>query len=662
MNREEIINKTATDLSLDEQKVAEYFDSIFETISAVLTKGKSINIGEFGKFRVQVKNLPDGTKQNKIVFSPSKKFADDANYNFNELIPVNVKMIDGKSAKGNLIPVESGVEFETREEILWIAPETDETHKSEEQEIIDAGFGEKLEKVSTIDEIVSGAQEEDHSIKSQNVFDTVDFPLEEEQLDSVIHLSKRPQNIFSDLSIPVDTVPDYPKIISEQGIREPEEIKEEPADNIPETKKSEPVLNEKPEEPVLRQNIEEKPVLREETLDKGIEPEKEDLLRRMLEQKAVLIPKTKSLESEEIKPEIFDVPLKEATESTGATELKVTETQKPEIINELPLIKPVHIPDNPELKIFGKLSEENSTDEVQPSLPPPKIIKDSAPEILSSAGSSTGLNELESLLSKMKSNANLQNQPELKTPVIHHPPEIAKKTEEIKSDLSSAYISTSHMSELENLLNNMATGKETKLSEKIQIPDKESTEPTPHSYDDIFNPIELIPTEQKLEKELPPPPPIVIKNVPPPKRKPISPVLIIFMWIIGVVAAVFVAGYLLNLDNQSLDDLSVEINTLKNLSAGIDKDLTDRLRQEDEKDRNIVYRDDQKKINIREEKDGFYIHYGAYAKRDSTDKVLRFLRERKLNPYAEVLYGYIFRVVIGPYNSRESAMQVIQDL
>ncbi|MCX6163873.1 MAG: HU family DNA-binding protein [Ignavibacteriae bacterium] len=99
MKKKELIKKIAEEFDLEEIKVSEYFDNIFETLAITFAKNKNVNISEFGKFKVKTKLSEDGVKQKTVLFSPVKKFANDVNYNFNELSPVQIRVLDDKDRK-----------------------------------------------------------------------------------------------------------------------------------------------------------------------------------------------------------------------------------------------------------------------------------------------------------------------------------------------------------------------------------------------------------------------------------------------------------------------------------------------------------------------------------------------------------------------------------
>ena len=72
-----IVNIVSESSGVDEIAVYEFYNILFEVIREYLDGKRNINIIEFGKFKVN--------RNDKISFSPAKKFSDKVNYNFNNL-------------------------------------------------------------------------------------------------------------------------------------------------------------------------------------------------------------------------------------------------------------------------------------------------------------------------------------------------------------------------------------------------------------------------------------------------------------------------------------------------------------------------------------------------------------------------------------------------
>lgn len=135
MNKRELIKTIAGEFNLDEIKVSEYFENLFETLVNAFTLNKNVNISEFGKFKVKVKLNKEGEREKTILFSPVKKFAQEVNYNFNQLTPIQIRVLDEKSLKEK--PFEEKYDEEEIEEIILIDFEdtTKEIEREKYQEI-----------------------------------------------------------------------------------------------------------------------------------------------------------------------------------------------------------------------------------------------------------------------------------------------------------------------------------------------------------------------------------------------------------------------------------------------------------------------------------------------------------------------------------------------
>jgi len=128
MKKENLIKQIASEFNVDEIKVSEYFDGIFETLAAAFIKNKNVNISEFGKFKIKTKKDEEGEKQKTVLFSPVKKFADEINYNFSDLAPVQIRLLD---SAGRISASEDYEDYEA-EEILLIEFEEEPDKLTEE--------------------------------------------------------------------------------------------------------------------------------------------------------------------------------------------------------------------------------------------------------------------------------------------------------------------------------------------------------------------------------------------------------------------------------------------------------------------------------------------------------------------------------------------------
>jgi nucleoid DNA-binding protein len=240
MKIELLIKKIASEFNAEETEVSEYFDSIFESLAAAFVKNKNVNISDFGKFKIKTHPGEEGEKQRTVFFSPVKKFADEVNYNFGELPPVQIRVLDDKFLKGKLIEeVFSGDEFE---DIILI--------DFNEQEIP----YESVEKEAEVSGVKEESAWEEILIPEETIHDGV-FSKEEQAVKEDILIpegtehepvfSKEEQAIKEDILIPEGTEHEPVFSKEEQAIKEniliPEEPKHEiPFEKIPEDKKEEP--------------------------------------------------------------------------------------------------------------------------------------------------------------------------------------------------------------------------------------------------------------------------------------------------------------------------------------------------------------------------------------------------------------------------------------
>lgn len=132
MKKELLIKQIASEFNVDEIKVSDYFDCIFETLAAAFIKNKNVNISEFGKFSVKNKKDENGEQKKTVLFSPVRKFAEGINYNFNELKPVQIRLLD--SAASAEYATDDFVE--DTEEILLIDFEGDISSAPDPQEVL----------------------------------------------------------------------------------------------------------------------------------------------------------------------------------------------------------------------------------------------------------------------------------------------------------------------------------------------------------------------------------------------------------------------------------------------------------------------------------------------------------------------------------------------
>ncbi len=230
MNKRELIKTIAEEFNLYEIKVSEYFENLFETLINAFTHNKNVNISEFGKFKVKVKLNKEGEREKTILFSPVKKFAQEVNYNFNQLSPIQIRVLDEKSLKEK--PFEEKYD-EEMEEIILIDFE-DTTKEIERGKHHEIELQEEIEEKILIPELKSDEipveviQLEDVNIPRSQIeiqkpiIDDVSKEsnriLEELSFSESIRLLKELSNCsFSEINfVENEDVIELPKIISDE--------------------------------------------------------------------------------------------------------------------------------------------------------------------------------------------------------------------------------------------------------------------------------------------------------------------------------------------------------------------------------------------------------------------------------------------------------------
>lgn len=114
MIKPELVRNIVNNFKVDEKEAAYFVDNIFMAMSDALSKGKNINIPEFGKFRI-VFRMIDGTRKRCVTFSPVKKFAESVNDSYNNLEPQITRVFSLKNSDiltvKELMPDENDVEY-----------------------------------------------------------------------------------------------------------------------------------------------------------------------------------------------------------------------------------------------------------------------------------------------------------------------------------------------------------------------------------------------------------------------------------------------------------------------------------------------------------------------------------------------------------------------
>jgi nucleoid DNA-binding protein len=383
MKKKDLIKKIAFEYNINEIEVSEYFDNIFETLAITFTKNKNVNISEFGKFNVKGKLDEEGKERRTVLFSPVKKFANEVNYNFNELSPVQIRVLDEKSISDKSIEEEYPedeieeiifIDFEeekipaVKEDISSEAVNKEEILIFEEttQEILHEEIPFKEEPEETIKEEILITEETVHEIPCETIPEEVkdeivsiitsDADKVPELLQPALELAetiKERDRIFDELDKIVIPEVDYQdfidkvehteiisrdkRVISEViSIIKEEEISEE-------IKELEEILKEKeieePEAPIIEESKEEQdvisiedeitdeitPILKTCDDNKEQETQKTSLeleaeLLKMLDERKKILEEIKKLESTD-SDELVDISEKSTDQSDGKPKL-----------------------------------------------------------------------------------------------------------------------------------------------------------------------------------------------------------------------------------------------------------------------------------------------------------------------------------------------------
>ena len=86
MNKDELVIKLAEEFGISTIDIYQLVNSVIDSMSNALRKGKDINISEFGKFKVISRKKGEGVYKT-VSFSPVKKFTFEVNSKYNNLSP-----------------------------------------------------------------------------------------------------------------------------------------------------------------------------------------------------------------------------------------------------------------------------------------------------------------------------------------------------------------------------------------------------------------------------------------------------------------------------------------------------------------------------------------------------------------------------------------------
>lgn len=319
-----IIAQVSENTKIDEVSVFEFYNILFEVIREYLDGKRNVNIIEFGKFKINRKNI--------ISFSPAKKFSEKANYNFNNLKTHIVRSLNKDEIKklykeGRHYEEEEDFLSEEETEIITeTIPESreklPETEVKKEPEIPVPVIEEKTDKYeitgdTTLKEnlLMEDFDEEDIELKEKI---TADFKISEElfeqnkeipelteekvkeprydiriiqELEEAEQLAREKEIIKEEEPEDVAAVSEPPEVkiqkpgleaIEEELLGEtyektiPPDVTEEPVETIIEevTEKPSESVTEKPSEPVIEKPLSE-PVIEKPTEKPYYKPEKE---------------------------------------------------------------------------------------------------------------------------------------------------------------------------------------------------------------------------------------------------------------------------------------------------------------------------------------------------------------------------------------------------
>ena len=234
MNKLLLIRKIAEEFSINEETASEYIKNIFDTILRALSSGKNVNIAEFGKFIL---------RNNKISFSPVKRFAQEINYNYAGLETIKIRNFNEKEFREKVNRLKR-IEEEIEIQLGGVSPDAVEAYMRlpepplpKKQEII-------IEKPKIRDDIfIREELPEEKEVKipedyiADNLIPEAGIPVEEDVTEEDIEEAVQSAiDEFLKLNFPVkeEKIPQV-KIEPEEKIEEKEEIlktEEKPAPEI----------------------------------------------------------------------------------------------------------------------------------------------------------------------------------------------------------------------------------------------------------------------------------------------------------------------------------------------------------------------------------------------------------------------------------------------
>lgn len=96
MNKDELVRKLAEEFGISTIDIYQLVNTVVSSMSNALSKGKNINVSEFGKFKTLSRRDEAGKTIKTVSFSPVKKFAHDVNFRYNDLSPTPIGLVSQK--------------------------------------------------------------------------------------------------------------------------------------------------------------------------------------------------------------------------------------------------------------------------------------------------------------------------------------------------------------------------------------------------------------------------------------------------------------------------------------------------------------------------------------------------------------------------------------
>lgn len=289
----EIVKSAAKEFSISEDKVYEFYISLFKEISKAVLKGKNVNISEFGKFRL---------KNDKVKYSPARKFAKEINFNFCDLKQSVVKYFE---APVTAVAEKEETPLQTEKEIVEESPESIEAVSEKEEIVTDEIYPVEEEFIPPVPDYIPPESFYEKEEKKEFKEPTEEPWMKAEptfipEIKPGLKSLEEPFYIFDDFDVKVE-----PQIIKER---------KEKTETLEKEEIFEPITPEENIEPIAQEEVIE-PITQEET----IEP---DIIREVITEKQPLEEPPVVFENINIKeePQIIKEPVVTETVETPVVE------------------------------------------------------------------------------------------------------------------------------------------------------------------------------------------------------------------------------------------------------------------------------------------------------------------------------------------------------